>query len=53
MVVIGLMYTYVLRWNDHENLGLMTRYSEAWTGFDEWNTMQSTGTFTPDVVRYM
>jgi hypothetical protein len=31
----------------------MTQYSEAWTGFDEWNTMQKTGTFAPDAVRYM
>lgn len=53
VVVIGLMYTYVSRWNEDENHCLMTRYSEAWTGFDEWNTMQSTGTFAPDVVRYM
>ncbi|CAD6577501.1 MAG: hypothetical protein TREMPRED_001968 [Tremellales sp. Tagirdzhanova-0007] len=27
--------------------------AEAWIGFTEWNTMQSTGTFTPDAVRYI
>ncbi|RSH83674.1 hypothetical protein EHS25_005578 [Saitozyma podzolica] len=32
-------------------MGLL--YAEAWIGFDEWNTMQSTGTFTPDAVRYI
>ncbi|RSH94198.1 hypothetical protein EHS25_004001 [Saitozyma podzolica] len=32
-------------------IGLM--YTEAWSGFDEWNTMQSTGTFTPDAARYI
>jgi len=27
--------------------------TESWVGFDEWNTMQGTGTFTPDGVRYV
>ncbi|GFZ52453.1 hypothetical protein JCM24511_10226 [Saitozyma sp. JCM 24511] len=27
--------------------------TQSWIGFDEWNTMQSTGTFTPDAVRYI
>ncbi|KAF8273778.1 hypothetical protein EI94DRAFT_1073711 [Lactarius quietus] len=27
--------------------------TEAWVGFGEWNTVQSTGTYTPDGVRYV
>jgi hypothetical protein len=52
IVVMGLLYACVLNFQDGI-FGLMTRYREAWIGFDEWNTMQSTGTFTPDAVRYM
>ncbi|RSH85448.1 hypothetical protein EHS25_004844 [Saitozyma podzolica] len=33
---------------DRHNFG-----GQSWIGFDEWNTMQSTGTFTPDAVRYI
>jgi hypothetical protein len=46
IVVMGLLYACVLNFQDGI-FGLMTRYRE------EWNTMQSTGTFTPDAVRYM
>lgn len=35
------------------DLGDSNPRRETWIGFDEWNTMQSTGTTTPDAVRYM
>ncbi len=28
-------------------------FREAWLGFGEWNTMQSTGTFTPNSIPYL
>ena len=49
---MGLLITFVPFFAT-DFLAADSERSEVWLGFDEWNTMQSTGTFTPDAVRYL
>lgn len=45
----------IVRWG-HIIFGIIVMgllITESWVGFDEWNSMQSTGTYTPDGVRYI